>query len=191
MNDIAIRRILLLILILVTSGLSTASGEEKQKPDAYSGVVIGTGGAIGARSMNIDIQIDKYTTDQEIGEYIDLLKEKGQDQLRLKLEKVKVGNIRPSASVGTELAIARVFETLEGKVIRLLTARNMRFLELYHGGRSTDYPFTIVEIHLDKEGKGEGAIMGGAQISFSKEGKLEIESFGNQYAKLVNVRTWD
>ncbi len=147
--------------------------------------------AILGRSMNIDIRIDRHTTDEEVAEYIAILKEKGQDQLRRTLEKADVGSISPAAAVGTDLAIARVFETPEGKVIRLVTARQMRFLELYHGGRSTDYPFTIVEIRLNKEGKGEGAIMGGTQIRFNKEGKLEIESFGNQYAKLVNVRTWD
>ena len=165
--------------------------EEKKKREIYTAVVVGVGGAIGARSINIDIQIEKYTTDEEAIGYLTLLKEKGQDQLRLKLEKIDVGVVRPSVSVGTDLAIARGFETPDGKVIRVLTARNMRFMELYHGGRSTDYPFTVIEIRLDKEGKGEGSIMGATQISFTQEGKLELESLGNQYARLVNVRSWD
>lgn len=170
--------------------LLAASGQEKKKPETYSAVVVGAGGAIGAASMNIDIRIDRHTTDEEMTEYINLLKEKGQDALRRKLEKVDVGNIRPSVSVGTDLAIARVLQTPEGKVIRLLSARGMSFLELYRSGRSTDYPFTIVEIRIDPDGKGAGTIIGGAQVSIDKE-ILEIESLGNQYAKLANVRAWD
>jgi len=191
MKRVFLNRVLLLVLISITSALVAGSGTEKKNSEAYSGVVIGTGGTIGGRSMTIDIRIDRHTTDQEVAEYIAILKEKGQDQLRRTLEKAEVGRISPAVAVGTQLAIARVFEIAEGKVIRLVTAREMSFLELYHGGRSTDYPFTIIEIHLDKVGNGEGAIMGGAQISFNQEGKLEIESFGNQYAKLINVRTWD
>jgi len=54
-----------------------------------------------------------------------------------------------------------------------------------------DYPFTIMELRLDREGKGEGSIIGGAQLKFNEEGQLDIESSGNQYAKLVNLRAWD
>jgi hypothetical protein len=54
-----------------------------------------------------------------------------------------------------------------------------------------DYPFTIMELQLNQEGKGEGAIIGGAQLEFNEKGQLDIESYGHQYAKLVNVRSWD
>jgi hypothetical protein len=56
-------------------------------------------------------------------EYLVLLKEKGQEALRKTSEKVKVGRIAPAASTGTDLSVARVFETEEGKLIRLLTPR--------------------------------------------------------------------
>jgi hypothetical protein len=54
-----------------------------------------------------------------------------------------------------------------------------------------NYPFTIIELRLNQEGKGEGSILGGAQLKFDEKGQLDITSYGNQYAKLVNVRTWD
>jgi hypothetical protein len=54
-----------------------------------------------------------------------------------------------------------------------------------------NYPFTVMEIQLNKEGKGEGAIIGGTKLRFNDEGQLDIESYGHQWAKLSNVRTWD
>jgi hypothetical protein len=55
-----------------------------------------------------------------------------------------------------------------------------------------DYPFTIMEIRLNQDGKGEGSIMAGAQLRFDNEGQLNIKSYGNyQYAKVINVRSWD
>jgi hypothetical protein len=165
--------------------------KEKKKRENYSAAIVGTGGSIGARSVDINIYLDRHTTDEEVKEYLTLLEEKGTDQLRRKLEKVAVGRIAPVGAVGVDLAIARVFETPEGKVIRVMAARPMSFLELRNAGRSTDYPYTAIELRLNKEGKGDGSVVGGAKVSFDKEGRLEIESFGNQYAKVVNVRTWN
>jgi hypothetical protein len=189
-NRIFINSLMLIFLMGVSFALAEEK-KEKSKGEFYSGVVIGTGGAIGGRSMNLDIRINEHTSDEDIVGYVNLLKEKGQNQLRLELEKMNVGKISPSGRVGTDIAIARVFDGPDGKVIRLVTARQMPFLELYHGGRSTDYPFSIVEIRLDQDGKGAGSIIGGAKIKFTDEGRVEIESYGNQYAKLTNVRAWD
>ncbi len=44
---------------------------------------------------------------------------------------------------------------------------------------------------LDEKGQGAGQIMAAAKIRFNKKsGKYEIESYGNQYIKAVNVRSW-
>ena len=182
------------LLMLIAGTLSVTILSElkaQQKRESYAAVIVGTGGGIGGRTLNLNINIDQYTTDQQIQEYLTLLKEEGQDGLRKKLEKVKVGRIAPVATTGTDLSVARVFETEEGKIISLVTPRPVSFLEAWRSGRSRDYPFTIMEIRLDREGKGEGSIMGGAQLKFNEEGQLDIESYGNQYAKLVNVRAWD
>jgi len=171
--------------------ISLAFAAAESKRESYAAVVVGTGGAIGGRTLNLNIHIDKYTSNQEVQEYLTLLREEGQEALRRKLEKVKVGRIAPTAAVGTDLSFARVFETEEGKIIRLATPRPVAFLEAWRSGRSRDYPFTIMEIRLNREGKGVGSIIGGAQVSFDDEGQLDIESYGNQYAKLTNVRSWD
>ena len=180
--------LLLTILISVT----LAAEEAKSGRESYAGVVVGPGGRIGGQTLNLDIHIDKYTSDQEIQEYLVLLQEAGQDELRKTLEKVSVGRIAPVGRTGTDLSIARVYQTVEGKIIRLLTPRPVSFFEAYRSGRSMDYPFTIMEIRLSKDGKGEGSIMAGAQLRFDNEGQLNIKSYGNyQYAKVINVRSWD
>jgi hypothetical protein len=182
------------VFVLLACTLSVILPSElnaQQKRESYAAVVVGTGGSIGGRTLNLNINIDSYTTDQQVQEYLIQLKEEGQDSLRRTLENVKVGRIAPVATTGTDLSVARVFQTESGKVIRLVTPRPVRFLEAWRHGRSMDYPFTIMELRLDKEGKGEGSIIGGAQLKFTEEGQLDIESYGNQYARLVNVRAWD
>ncbi len=55
----------------------------------------------------------------------------------------------------------------------------------------SDYPYTMVEMTLDKNGKGAGTAIGAASIRFNKKKNIyEIESFrhGADYNKLLNVR---
>ena len=179
-----------LTLLLLCSSLAGQDEKEKKKNEIvehYTGVVVATGGVLGGRTMRIDLRIQDYTTDDQVIEYLRILKEDGQDALRRVLEKVKMGNLSPSFSVGNDVAVVRAFDLQDGtRVIRVISARTMPFLELYYGGRSTDYPFGLIELRVDSEGKGQGSIIGGAQFKL-KDNELEIESYGNQYLKLTNV----
>ena len=172
--------------------LSSSEGQEtKMKPEAYSGVAIGTGGAVGGRSMQFDFRITRYTTDEELEKFAELVKEKGPDALRRALEKEDVGQINVTGRVGNQIAVARKRQDGQDTVINLVTARNMPFVELYRSGRSTDYQFGFMQVRLDAKGEGVGQIMAAARIRFNKkQGKYEIESYGNQYIKAVNVRAW-
>ena len=61
--------------------------------------------------------------------------------------------------------------------------------QLYNGGRTTDYALGFLQVKLNDKGEGSGEIMAAAKIRFDKKkGHYEIESYGNQYIKAVNVR---
>ena len=166
-----------------------AQQEEKTNKEAYSAVAIGTGGTVGGKSIPFDMRINRYATDEEIDKLAELLKEKGPDALRRALEKLDVGRINPVGSVGNQIAVARKHQIGSDTVITLVTARNMPFIELYRGGRTTDYPFGFVRLTLNEKGEGTGQIIVAAKIRFDKKkGHYEIESFGHQYIKAINVR---
>jgi hypothetical protein len=165
--------------------------QDKTSPEAYSGVAMGTGGSVGGKSIHFDFRITQYTTDEEVQNFAQLLKEKGTDALRRALEKENKGRINPVGSTGNEIAVARKRQHGPDTIITIVTARSMGFRELYNSGRSTDYPFGFLQITLDAQGQGTGQIMAAAKIRFDKKkGKYEIESFGNQYIKATNVRPW-
>jgi hypothetical protein len=193
MRHAQLRSALIAVVILVFSNLPSnsyaQSKDEKSEPEVYSGVAIGTGGGVGGKSKQFDFRITKYTTDAEVKDYADLLKEKGQDALRRQLEKLDVGRINPVGSTGNQIAVARKRQVGSTTVITIVTARVMPFVELYNNGRSTDYPFGFLQVKLNDKGEGTGQIMAAAKIRFNKKsGQYEIESFGNQYIKATNVR---
>ncbi len=166
--------------------------QEKPKPEQYSAVWMVTGGARGGSSMPIDIRINRYTTDEEMKKFREILVEGGPERLRRAMEKEDVGQVSPVGRVGTPLAVARKFVNGKKTTIRVATARNMSFLELRYSGRSTDYPYTIIELNLDETGKGSGTGIAAAAVRFNKKKNVyEIESLqhGTDYNKLMNVRT--
>jgi len=171
--------------------LPASQGQDEEKPVSYSGTAIGTGGTVGGRSIGFDFRITKYTTDEELNNLATLLKEKGPDALRGALEKEDRGRLNPTGHVGNQIAVARKRQQGTQTIITIVTARVMPFLELYNNGRSTDYPFGFLQVSLNQEGKGTGQIMAAAKIKFDKKkGQYQIESYGNQYIKAVNVYTW-
>jgi hypothetical protein len=150
---------------------------------------MGTGGTVGGKTIMFDFRVVQYTTDEELQNFAQLLKDKGTDALRSALEKEDKGRINAVGSTGNQIAVARKRQQGSDTIITIVTARNMPFIELYRNGRTTDYPFGYLQVKLDTSGKGAGQIMAAARIRFDKKkGQYEIESFGNQYIKASNVR---
>jgi hypothetical protein len=175
-------------LALTLSYVATAQ-DAAPLPEAYSAVAMGTGGSVGGKTMNFDVRITSYTTDEEVQKFAELVKAQGTDALRRALEKEDKGRVQPVGSTGNQIAIARKRMNGSTTVITVVTARLMSFGELYNSGRSTDYPFGFVQLTLNAKGEGTGKIMAAAKIKFDKKkGQYVIESFGNQYIKAVNVR---
>jgi len=183
------RKLAMLILGVTFIILPLLCQEEQMKQEGYTGTAIGTGGPASAKSIGFNLRVDRYTSAEEVDQLAALLKEKGPDALRRAMEKLDVGRINPTGSVGNQLAVARKRQAGSDTIITVVTARIMPFAELYRGGRTTDYPFGFLQLKVNDKGEGSGQIMVAAKIRFDKKkGHYEIESYGNQYIKAVNVR---
>lgn len=188
---IQMRRITLFVSCLVFCPSFVVFAQKADSPEAYSGVAMGTGGSVGGKTAQFDFRITKYTSDEELQNFAQLLKEKGSDALRRALEKEDKGRINVVGSTGNQIAVARKRAQGEDTIITIVTARTMPFLELYNNGRSTGYQFGFLQVKLNAKGEGAGQIMAAAKIRFDKKkGKYEIESYGNQYIKATNIRPW-
>jgi hypothetical protein len=178
-------------MVLAAGLVTCAAAQEKMAPEAYSGVAVGTGGSVGGKTVQFDFRVTSWTTDDEVQKFAQLVKDQGTDALRRALEKEDKGRINAVGTTGTQIGVARKRQVADGTVITIVTARYMPFVELYNSGRSKDYPFAYIQVKLNEKGEGTGQIMAAAKIKFNKKsGKYEIESFGNQYIKAVNVRPW-
>src|SRR5271154_4717610 len=80
-------------------------GQEKPKPEQYSAVWVGLGGGNGG-SFSIKIRINKYTTDEDIQKFANIVAEGGLDGLRRALQDENAGQLSTDGGVGTPIAIA-------------------------------------------------------------------------------------
>jgi hypothetical protein len=65
-----------------------------------------------------------------------------------------------------------------GDRLVIATDRQMSMWEVQNQPRTVDYPFTLFEIHIPKEGKGEGRGFGATKIKFDKKkNQIELEQW--------------
>lgn len=76
-----------------------------------------------------------------------------------------------------------------GRRIVIATDRVMSFWERVNRPRTVDYPFTLIQIEVDSEGRGVGRMAVATKITYDKNRKvLEIENFASEPVRLQNVR---
>jgi hypothetical protein len=76
-----------------------------------------------------------------------------------------------------------------GERVVLATDRRIGFWETAAQQRSIDYPFTLIELHLGPDGKGEGKMSIATKIIVDKKNKtLFLEDYGMQPVLLTDVR---
>ena len=71
----------------------------------------------------------------------------------------------------------------------IATDRLISFMEARNQPRTMDYPFTVVQLNLDGQGKGEGRASVYTKIDVDKKNNaIVLENFGIQPVTLMNVR---
>jgi hypothetical protein len=181
-----------LALLLIPALIAGAQSPEtpQQVPERFKGRLADTGSAVpGPATAFFTLQINAYSTEQEIVNLLALLKDKGQDAVIDALwdmeEKgwIKIGN-----SLGYHAAVIRTFESEGTRIIRVLTDRPIQFVESMRGLRTRDYPFGIIELKIGPDGTGNGTLIAAAKTEFTDDGRVEIESYGTQPFKIMNIK---
>jgi hypothetical protein len=147
----------------------------------------------GDRSMSgvLQITIDRWSSEMERTELIEAFTSKGQNGLLNTLEDMKpTGYIRLPTTLGYDLRFAREIPLPDGgRRIILATDRRMTAQEIARGGISLDYPFTIIELRVNKANMGEGRLSAFTRIQTNKkEQVIELENWGDAPARLTEVK---
>jgi hypothetical protein len=142
-----------------------------------------------ANATTVDIIIDRYSPDADRDRLLEAL-DQGQDRLLKVLQDMPVvGHLTTPGSIGYDVHFARQHPSEDGgRTVTVMTDRRIGFWEATNRPRSIDYPFTLVQLQLDKEGKGVGKASIVTKIT--KDGKtIELENFSSEPVRLTEVRS--
>ena len=181
----------LLALPLSLSVTSVVSAAEKTKPvEKFTAVAISMGHG---KSSRLDIVINRWSTDEEREKLLTTLQEFGRDKLIDELTKIRptCGYMRLPNTKGYDLYYARDNVQPDGsRHVVIATNRYPTFGEVTNSTRSTQYQAVVIEIHLDKDGKGEGKMQPAAKITWDNAKKtIEIENYGALPIDLKGVKS--
>ena len=157
-------------------------------PEHFTAAAINTNrGAAG----NIEIQVDRWSSDAERDKLVNTLETKGADKLLDVLQDLPVkGNFRAPGQLGWDIRFARHYATEEGgERVVLATDRPIGFFESANQPRSINYPFTIIEMQLNRAGEGEGKMSLATKVILDKKkNTITLENFELQPVLLSQVK---
>lgn len=175
----------------LTVGSLAAQSQRLDLPLDLTAFAVSTGGVRTAPVASaVEITIKRWSTSAETQRLQTLLKEKGPERLLDALQDVKsVGTIRTPNSLAYDLRFAAIEPGEDGGTrIFLATDRPVSYWEAVNRPRVSDYPFTFIELRLDKNGDGVGKLNLATKVSLSKDGKMiELENFDSQPISLNEV----
>jgi hypothetical protein len=147
----------------------------------------------------VDITINSWSSPEERQHLITTMLEKNSDALLRELQKTRShGRFRIPGLMGPDPHQLRLGHDLHythqevngdgGRRIVIATDRYIGFGEARNQPRSVDYPFTLFEIRVGSDGKGQGKMAVATKIHFDKKkNQLELENYSSEPVRLNNV----
>lgn len=164
------------------------SGTALDFPVRITGTAISAGGfrnPVG--TARVEIQLNRLSTAGQRDELVQRLKQDRQSGLLEALrEAPSVGTIRFNTELAWDLRYASVRQG-PGNTLQLFLAtdRPMSAWELWNQPQYSDYPFTLINIELGPERKGQGTMILAAQISADNSGRfVHVENYGSMPVQL-------
>lgn len=173
-------------LLLSLTGLATLAHAQGRM--TIQATAMGTSTQLG-KVYNINIHIEAFSTQDDRNALIEAFSRGGQSGLVDVLQDMKPkGRVRfASGGVGNDIKYIIELPSENGRKLRLITDRWLRFPELYNSTRSADYSVGAIELNLTPDGKGSGTALPACKLTVNKKKQqVEIETYQNPW-NLTNL----
>jgi hypothetical protein len=153
----------------------------------FSAELVGDFQLGGGNRMLVHLLIDRFTSVEEAQQLAGVLEKGGQFSLLSALKGRRDGRIRMGA---LEMPLALVVAEPQGSGYRylFLTPRKIQFHEREFGEESLNYPFGIVELELDRFGRGVGNLHLAAALSIDADGNVEIDDYNGADGRVERIK---
>ena len=142
---------------------------------------------LGSGAGRVIMRVTRWSTEAERTMLASTLL-KGNDALLDALRDMKsVGTMRTPDSLGYDLRYAHQEPAEDGgRRIVLATDRPIGFWEASNRPRTIDYPFTVIQMQIDKNGEGKGTMSYATKI-IPRGNNIELENFTTSPVMLTQI----
>lgn len=174
-----------LLILLAVAAYAQTNGQ----PERFTANAVSISPEYGTGQRIVEMNIDRWSPNSERERLVTALQTKGSDELLKQLQKNKpVGRIRTPDSLGYDLRYAQQTPLPDGgRMIVIATDRPIGFWEATHQPRSIEYPFTVIQMKLDRDGNGSGTLSYATRIVARENNVIELEDFATQPIMLNNI----
>jgi len=140
---------------------------------------------------NIDITIDRWSTDAQREKLMEVVRTKGPEKLLDALQDMpRMGHFGAPGNLSWDIHFARKAALPDGgERVLLITDRRISFWEETSQPRSIDYPFTVIELRLNRDGEGEGKMSIATKVIVDKDKNMvTLENYETQPVRLTNIK---
>jgi hypothetical protein len=173
----------LALMLLATTAAPAAQGER------FIANAVAMGGVSG--TSRIEFHIERWTTDEERMQFLNILAEGGQEALVQAMQQVEVGRARVGQRNSYPISYAYQMQLDDGtRRVVIATDRPIGALEAVGRARTMEYAVSIAEMRFEGEENGEGAlVVAGAVVADAATNTLSLENYGQAPVRLRNVRS--
>jgi hypothetical protein len=186
---LAIRRfVIIAAAVLLATGYIGRAAQTNEQPERFTATAVDMNRG---SSGTVDIVVSRWSTDAERNKLVAAALNKGADKLLDTLQSMpKVGYIRTPDSVGWDLHYAHRSPLPDGgERVVIATDRPIGFWEAATQARSTQYPFSVIEMQLNGQGEGHGTMSVATKVIADKESKIiTLENFSTSPVLLQAVK---
>ncbi len=182
-------RLLLIVGAFVAFVCSFPAAQTLGRPERFTANAVSLSPQYGTGQQTIEITVDRWSLAFDRERLVTALQQKGPDELLKQLQKTKpVGRIRTPDSLGYDLRYTQQMPLPDGgRSIVIATDRPIGFWEATNRPRAFDYPFTVIQMSIGRDGMGSGTLSYATKI-IAKDNMIELEDFATKPIMLNNIR---
>ncbi len=178
------------VALAAVLALASWSARAGSAPERYTAFAVDMGFPGRTTAGPVEFVIERYSSDEERDRLMKVLVDKGPDKLLDTLQSLpRVGYFRTPNSIGYDIKFAHKHKGEDGgDVVTMMTDRYIGFWEAANRPRTIDYPFTLIEIRIGPEGKGEGKMSLATKVMYDKKNNtIVLEDYKSQPVILNQV----
>ena len=153
----------------------------------FTATATGPSGELGP----VEIVINRFSTTVEKNRFMDAFSERGPAALQEALQQApSIGRLAAPGDQGFDLRYAAELRGENGdRHVIIASDHGMPFFEAADRPRSPDYPFTVLQLQIDRKGQGRGLASAYSNITLDMhQGSIVLENLGDQPVMLTNVQ---